>query len=470
MVTRTTLLFVTLFASAGCVSFRPDAGFDEVEALVADRVQNDVASGAGSVDRQSAEESIRSILTRELEEADIVQLVLLNNLELQAKYQELGMAQADVVQAGLASNPTMSLERRFGGRAAEADVAQGFLDAILTPLRRRVAGAAFESTKLKVAEEVLRHALDARLAFYELQASMQTVEVRRLASDSAEAAASAVRSLRAAGNAREIDLRREEVSAAEAKLELATAEGEVAQRREALHRLMGLWGRNTGWKTAGRLPEPPADDAIPDNLESIAVESRLDLQSARKELEGLAESVGIAQITSLIPDLILTGHFEREPSGGGTTGPSLTLPLPIFNWGRAAAGQAEARFTQAERRYTALAIDIRSQVRSAYARMKVARAKAAYYRSHVMPLLDRSLSETQLLYNGMFVGVSDLLKVKRDQADAAAKYVEALRDYWSARTDLEAALGRTIPLQPTPAMETLPQAAEGASHHHQPMH
>ena len=102
--------------------------------------------------------------------------------------------------------------------------------------------------------------------------------------------------------------------------------------------------------------------------------------------------------------------------------------------------------------------------------MKVARAKAAYYRSHVLPLLKRSLLETQMLYNGMFVGVFDLLEVKRGQADAATKYVEALRDYWVARTELEAALGRTIPLQPTELVEPLSRTEEGTSHHNHHSH
>jgi cobalt-zinc-cadmium efflux system outer membrane protein len=452
----------------GCTSFRADAGFDEVGQLVGERVGKEVAWSTGGEEDAALRDRMRALLARELSADDVVQIALLNNLELQATYQELGIAQADLVQAGLLTNPTLSFERRFPRKAAEADVAQDFLDVFLVPLRQRVAGANFEAAKLKVAGEVVRHAFAARLAYFGAQAAMQMAEMRRTVADAAEASAESARRLREAGNARAIDVQKEELAAAEARLDLATAEGEVVQRREELNRLMGLWGHDTGWKVAARLPELPANDGIPEQLEPIAVESRLDLQSARRELEGLSEAVGIARINAIIPSLTLTGHYEREPEGNSTSAPSEARPPPIFNWRRAASGQARARFVQAERRYAALAIGIRSEVRAAYARMGVARAKAAYYRERVLPLLQQSLKQTQLLYNGMFVGVFQLLEAKRSQVDAAAKYVDALRDYWSARTELEASLGRTLPLvsRELATSELIPPPEDGMSHHH----
>ena len=51
----------------------------------------------------------------------------------------------------------------------------------------------------------------------------------------------------------------------------------------------------------------------------------------------------------------------------------------------------------------------------------------------------------QLQYNGMFVGVFQLLQARRDQIDAAREYIEALRDYWTARANLERAVGGRLP-------------------------
>lgn len=474
MATRKFALRLLLLGAAGCSSFQDGAGFEDVGRLVSDRVEQDVAWSTGGEHDTAIRDRIRALLAAELSVDDVVQITLLNNLELQATYQELGIAQADVVQAGLLTNPTLSFERRFPKRAAEVDIAQNFLDVFLVPLRQRVAGAGFEAAKLKVADEVVRHAFLARAGYYDLQAAMQLAEMRRAVAGASEASAESARKLREAGNLQRVDVQKEELSAAEAKLELATAEGELVQRRENLNRLMGLWGHDTGWRIVARLPDLPPTDAIPEHLEPIAVESRLDLQSARRDLEGLREGVGIAQIAAIVPDLTLSGHLEREPEGEVTSGPSLTFPLPLFNWGKAASGKARARFVQAERHYAALAIEIRSEVRSAYARMGVARAKAAFFRQRVLPLREQALKETQLLYNGMFVGVFQLLEAKRGQIDAGAEYIESLHEYWAARTELERALGRTLPLpvpdEPSVSGPPGPSSEERTTSHHHHAH
>jgi cobalt-zinc-cadmium efflux system outer membrane protein len=58
-----------------------------------------------------------------------------------------------------------------------------------------------------------------------------------------------------------------------------------------------------------------------------------------------------------------------------------------------------------------------------------------------MPLLDRVLSETQLQYNGMQVGLFHLVAAKREQTEAYGGYIKALAEYWSARAELERAIG-----------------------------
>ena len=50
----------------------------------------------------------------------------------------------------------------------------------------------------------------------------------------------------------------------------------------------------------------------------------------------------------------------------------------------------------------------------------------------------------------MLVGVFQLLVAKRDEIDAGRGYIEALRDYWIARTDLERAVGGELALAETP--------------------
>lgn len=462
---RTTVkcfVFLGMAFIGGCANVPREAGFGSVRSTVADRTGQRVHWDQGSSSDAAVAESVRAVLSKELTADDAVQVALLNNRNLQATYEDLGVAQADVVQAGLPRNPVLSFERRFRGQAAEFDLFADFLDLFFIPLRRRVAGAAFEAAKLRVADAVLTTAAETRAAFYTLQGAQQMVEMRRSVALGTAASAEAAARLREAGNITELELRNEQKLAAQARLDLARAEAEVVQDRERLNVLMGAWGLQTTWTVAPRLPEPPADEVLPDSLESLAVARRLDLAAARAEVESAARSLGLTRAARFVPGVSVGGHYEREPEGNATFGPSVDLPLPIFDQGRATVARGGALLRQARQRFAALAVEARSQVRAAYARMTAARDRAAYNRREVLPLSEQVVRLTQLQYNAMQVGVFQLLQARQAQIDAGREYIETLREYWVARAQLEKALGGRLPDAPaaTPAPSAAPPEAD----------
>ena len=69
------------------------------------------------------------------------------------------------------------------------------------------------------------------------------------------------------------------------------------------------------------------------------------------------------------------------------------------------------------------------------------------------------MSQTQLQYNAMQVSAFQLLEAKKSQINAGADYIEALRDYWVARSRLEQILsGRLTAFEATGvgAMSAMP--------------
>jgi cobalt-zinc-cadmium efflux system outer membrane protein len=71
----------------------------------------------------------------------------------------------------------------------------------------------------------------------------------------------------------------------------------------------------------------------------------------------------------------------------------------------------------------------------------------------------------QLEYNAMLAGVFQLLVAKRDEIDAGRGYIEALRDYWIARCDLERAVGGELALAETPPASAVPAPPSQRKHH-----
>lgn len=98
-------------------------------------------------------------------------------------------------------------------------------------------------------------------------------------------------------------------------------------------------------------------------------------------------------------------------------------------------------YRQSEARFRALAVKVRSEVRRARNHMLSARARVEYYRKVLLPLRGTIVEQTQLEYNAMLVGVFQLLQAKQAEIEAGRGYIEALRDYWIARAELEHAVG-----------------------------
>ena len=62
------------------------------------------------------------------------------------------------------------------------------------------------------------------------------------------------------------------------------------------------------------------------------------------------------------------------------------------------------------------------------------------YRDEIVPLRKRISEEVLLRYNGMLMSVFELLADSREQIAAVSAYIDALRGFWIAESDLQAAL------------------------------
>ena len=96
-------------------------------------------------------------------------------------------------------------------------------------------------------------------------------------------------------------------------------------------------------------------------------------------------------------------------------------------------------------------------MRQAYLGYRSSYDIARHYRDEVVPIRKRIADENLLRYNGMLIGVFDLLADARSQIASVNSYIEALRDFWLAQSDLQMAMiGQ-------PSMSIAPRAAASAA-------
>lgn len=457
---------------SGCASMALDAGFQDVRTAVEERNQVQIFWNNGTELDKEAEKNLSSLLNRKLTPDDAVQIALLNNRELQSVYSDLGVAQADLVQAGLLSNPIFDATVMFptSGRGRpdlELTAAMNFLNIFYIPLRKRVAAARFEETKTRVTGAVLDFAGRVRGAFYSYEADEQMLELRQTIVQALDASFEITRRLSQAGNITDLDLARDRGQFEAAKLALRTAEVSVRQNREELNILMGLWGAQTQWQSAGRLPDIPEQTLQTKDIERLALERSLDLVQTRQRVIGAGEELGLTRWTALLPDFSVGTKGERL-DGAWDVGPQLEFAIPLFDQGQARTGRAAAELRRFQQEYYALGVRIRAQARAISNRLEGSSDRVMYYRDILLPLHERIVNEAQLQYNAMQISPFQLLRAREQQIETAVAYIEALRDYWLARGDLGQLLSGRLPSSgAAPGSATSAQTRMNQSEGHQ---
>jgi outer membrane protein TolC len=86
-------------------------------------------------------------------------------------------------------------------------------------------------------------------------------------------------------------------------------------------------------------------------------------------------------------------------------------------------------------------VNVRSQVREAYAVSRYAYDKAVETNTVIVPANEQILEETKLFYNGMLDGVYELLEDQRRYGEAKIQSLIMVGEYHKAQADLEYVLG-----------------------------
>jgi outer membrane protein TolC len=449
----------------GCASFSTDGGFSSAEQAAMERLGKDLRWARTEQDRQFMTRRVAELLGKPLAADDAVQIALLNNRGLQADFFELGITEAEVVQAGRLPNPGFSFSRLQRGGEIELDRGIHFNLArlLLMPLVQQVESRRFEQVRRLVAMKVLALAADTRKAWIAAVAGEETVRYTRQVMQAAEAGAELARRMEQVGNFTRLQRAREQAFYADAALNLARAEQQQRSSRERLTRLLGLWGEQAQFTLPERLPDlPPQAEDLPD-IERTALTQRLDVQGARLMAEQTARNLGLTRVTRFV-NVLEVGAVRNSSSAAPTQrGWEVGIELPLFDWSEARVARAEAVYLQALNRAAETAINARSEVREAWGNYRSSFDIARHHRDEIVPLRQRIAQENMLRYNGMLIGVFELLADARAQIASVNGSIDALRDFWIARADLDMALIGKPDL--TSAARPAPQADPGGAGH-----
>ncbi len=487
--------FLTLVPSCGRVDFTQDL-----------QQAGDAVHRATDLNAHwSPTNEVRSIQPAEggtvtLEQA--LELALLNNRALRANLEVIAQAKADFVQAGLFSNPVLSFAGMLPEGGGRADLTFGLskdiADLWLIPSRKRAAQAMLQQRILSVADTAVVLVSEVRTNYATLQYQAQAIDLQeqglRILNDVIELTEARLR----AGEASQLDLYLTRGRLLETELDLMQLRADYELTRQTLLRLMGVANASDSWKPTpsdSQFKELAADSVT---MINAALRQRLDAQAAHWELESsLADyqqqtlrvipslnlgvggerperralpgrkifadtaraSIRNGQLTA--PEIESRGqrNQERRQIIDLILGPTIEVPLPIFDQNRAQIAKAQSRTRELLQRFEEAEQRVIEGVRSALTRRRLAEDRVRLFQESLLPVQVAGLDLARKAYQTGRESILTVLLAQEALIRTRVNYSASIRDLSTATASLERELSGRVSDVPSQPRATHPVAA-----------
>ncbi|CAN7330003.1 TolC family protein [Variovorax sp. LjRoot290] len=448
---------------AGCASVGIDDALKETNSSASQFTGGKLELSRTREQREARTALSEELLGKPLSQDDAVRLALANSPAVQAL---IAQSWADIAAANQTSrltNPVFSFERMRLGDELEIGrlLSFGLVDLILLPQRLSISRSQAAQAQVQLSGTVVDQVTQVRQAWVRAVAAQQSLQYAEQVKESAEASAELARRMQLVGNFSKLQRARQQVFYADATTQLASARHAATAAREELVRALGLDDAQAAkLKLPERLPDLPKAPREARDVAATASEQRLDVQQARAQLDVAGKSQGINLLSTFIDveaGIRRDTVFDNAAGTRGTRrGFELDIRLPLFDWGSAQRNALNAQALAAANRYDATVRGATSQLREGYSAYRTAYDIARHYRDEIVPLRQAMADENVLRYNGMLIGVFELLAEARDQIASVNNAINAQQQFWLA----DAALAASVIGKPS-AM-TAPTASAGA--------
>ena len=467
---KTVVSAITLAVLSGCASVNFEQSVVQTNQVAADFTQGELTLALTPEQRQGQAQIATTLLEQPVTQSDSVRLALAGSPAVQALLAQNWADTASSAQSGRIANPAFTLERlRF---VDELDIGRllsfGLLDLLTLPQRQNLAQRQIAQAQLQLTRSVVAHITQVRMAWVRAVAAQQSLVYAEQVNDAAQASAELARRMQAAGNFTKLQRARQQAFYADAATQWATAQHAATATREALVRLLGLTDSQAPTlMLPNRLPDLPKTPRTPQAVSLAASTGRLDLQLAQAEFEGAATAQGLNRITSLTDIELGVRRDSVFDNGAGHTntrhGFEVSVRLPVFDSGGLQREAMNARTLASANRLEATARAAGSHLRESYSAYRTAYDVARHYRDEVVPLRQTIAEENVLRYNGMLIGVFELLADTRDQVGSVIAAIAAEQQFWLADAALQTALIGQPTMAPLGAAPS-PSSAGSATH------
>ncbi|MEK9816389.1 MAG: TolC family protein [Limnobacter sp.] len=430
----------------GCATVNINESLDQTNQELSGFTQGKMSLVLTDEQRQAMTAKANQILKEPLSQPAAVELMLTHSPQFQTVLAENWAQAAQAAQSGRIHNPVFAFERVRIKDELELGrlLSFGLLDLLSLPARQGIARTQIDHAQLQLTSSVVDQVTQVRQAWVDAVAAQQAHTYAQQVFESAQTSAELARRMQEVGNFTRLQRARQQSFYADAALNLAATRHKATATREALVRMLGLNTEQAAQlKLPDRLPDLPE---APKPAADVAkrAENRLDVRMAKLGFDASAKAQGLGNVASFLDieaGIRYDTIFENDTGErNNKKGWELELALPIFDWGGMKRDAFNASTLAAANRLEATLRGAQSTLRESYSAYRTTYDIARHYRDEIIPLRQTIADENVLRYNGMFIGVFELLADSRDQVSVVVQAINAQADFWRADAALQATM------------------------------
>jgi outer membrane protein TolC len=433
-----------MFFAAGCASVHTKEERHNIKSFAAERTDAEIIWQQTEEDAKIINEGIERLLAEGLTRENAVKIALLNNHKLQSAFEEIGIAKADLVQSGLLRNPIVSTFFKIpiggGSTGLEFEGVLSLLDLWQIPPRKKIAASRLETVILKVYEEIMNTAVEAKRFYDEYVFLSYTRDEMERIKDETDNLKDQIEYRGRFGFSGELDIKRANIAALEQEIEYINIETSLQLARMNLNRIMGFLPDRMDYDI---IKEIPKDIDLPSDISTLidkAFSNRLDLKITELKIKEASDLIGL-QYRSIIRDLEAGLSYEKEPEGGEFITPSLRLSIPFFDTNQAQIAKAEFILRQAIKEFQEIKLRIRENVIANFKKLKESRQKVYIIKEQIIPAQKEAVQFAERYFNAMQLNLLHLIEARMDLFKSQKRLFEAMREQRRLELELEKAIG-----------------------------
>ena len=428
----------------GCSSYKFDESLLKLNENEEIGAVGQITTVTSESQRKFLNDRAATLLNAELGEDEAIELMIVKSPDFQSLLFDHRSRLAEAAQQGRISNPAFSFERMVKGAETEYGrfLSFGLLELFTLPLRKETSKISVELGHVKLEAEVFEKINDLRIAWYDAVASQKRKKLYEDAFIALSANAELAKRMKKTGNMTTSDRIRQQLILSGATVAIAEARMKNISAREMLTRKIGLSRDEANVMDLPQaLPEAPQDPISIGDLE-YEINNRLDVQAARLEYELLLKGLGLDELSSYT-DIELGYRNDRINDAGSISnkkGYELEVKIPIFDWGDLQRDAVQSELTAKQQRYKNTVLAAASELRESYQGYRTAYDIAKHYKDQIIPMYETLLDEATYEYNGMIIGVFELVQVGLEKASAEIRAIDALQNLHLAELKLNSVL------------------------------